>query len=81
MIIPKDKNGIIIEEFDVLKVFHFIGARRKKHYMYKVVIKWEDKLCASHIESNPLKFGYGLWFKENWDDTEIVQSKNWEKLK
>jgi len=23
---------------DVLKVFHFIGARRKRHYMYKQVV-------------------------------------------
>lgn len=32
-----DKNGVQIKEFAVLKVFHFIGARRKKHYMYKWV--------------------------------------------
>lgn len=32
-----DKKGREIKEFDLLKVFHFIGARRKKHYMYKWV--------------------------------------------
>ena len=30
-----DKRGIPIERGDVVKVFHFIGARRKRHYMYK----------------------------------------------
>lgn len=30
-----DKNGREIMPGDVLKVFHFIGARRKRHYMYK----------------------------------------------
>ena len=34
----RDKNGKEIRIGDVLKVFHFIGARRKKHYMYKQVI-------------------------------------------
>lgn len=30
-----DKRGIPIERGDIVKVFHFIGARRKRHYMYK----------------------------------------------
>lgn len=30
-----DKHGTPIERGDVVKVFHFIGARRKRHYMYK----------------------------------------------
>jgi len=30
-----DKRGIPIERGDVLKVYHFTGARRKRHYMYK----------------------------------------------
>lgn len=29
-----DKRGIPIERGDLVKVFHFVGARRKKHYMY-----------------------------------------------
>lgn len=78
----RDKNGIVIEEFDVLKVFHFIGPRRKKYFMYKVAILWDGKLYGSHIESNPLSPGYPLWIKgARLEDTEIVQSKNWEKLK
>ena len=30
-----DERGRQIMEGDVLKVFHFRGARRKRHYMYK----------------------------------------------
>lgn len=30
-----DKRGIPIMRGDILKVFHFIGTRRKRHYMYK----------------------------------------------
>lgn len=37
-----DKKGIPIRAGDVLKVFHFVGARNKKHYMYKMV--WELSL-------------------------------------
>lgn len=31
----RDKFGREIVKGDVVKVFHFIGARRKRHYMYK----------------------------------------------
>lgn len=34
-----DKNRRPIRVGDVLKVFHFTGARRKKHYMYKQVTR------------------------------------------
>lgn len=29
-----DKHGIPIERGDVVKVFHFVGRRRKRHFMY-----------------------------------------------
>lgn len=32
-----DKNGREILVGDVVKVFHFVGARRKRYYMYKWV--------------------------------------------
>jgi hypothetical protein len=35
-----DKAGIPIEPGDVLKVFHFIGARGKRHYMYKQAVAY-----------------------------------------
>lgn len=38
MLTTRDKNGREIKVGDVLKVYHFTGARRKRHYMYKQVI-------------------------------------------
>lgn len=55
--VVKDKNGKVIHEFDVLKVFHFIGARRKKHYMYKWVRinpKYPHFLFGCHLEKDDL---------------------------
>lgn len=34
-----DRTGREIMLGDVLKVFHFIGRNRKRHYMYKQVVK------------------------------------------
>lgn len=34
----RDKHGRQIERGDILKVYHFTGARRKRHYMYKQVM-------------------------------------------
>lgn len=51
-----DKRGIPIASGDVLKVFHFIGARRKRHYMYKQCLGFK------HIGMNHdvpyMKFGH-----------------------
>jgi len=33
-----DKNMRPLRVGDVLKVYHFTGARRKKHYMYKQIV-------------------------------------------
>jgi hypothetical protein len=76
-----DKNGIEIEEFDILKVFHFVGVRKKKHYMYKMVILWNGYFYGSHLNNNPLTPDYPLWTSDyNPKDCEVVQSKNWDKL-
>ncbi len=34
--IPKDKYGKPVSKGAVIKLFHFIGRRKKKHYMYNV---------------------------------------------
>lgn len=31
----RDKTGRQIERGDVVRVYHFTGSRRKRHYMYK----------------------------------------------
>jgi len=33
-----DKTGREVMKGDTLKIFHFIGARRKRHYMYQYVL-------------------------------------------
>lgn len=74
-----DKYGRPIEEFDILKVYHFTGTRKKKHYMYKMVIKHKGHLYGCHLDSYELKPGFSL-IGCNYADIEIVQSKNYEKL-
>lgn len=72
----KDKNGLVIKEFDVLKVFHFTGARRKKHYVYKSVRKSPKtgELMIVHLTSDeswvPMK---ACCSDEVWEDAEIVE--------
>ena len=74
-----DKNRIPIHVGDVLKIFHFIGPRRKKYYMYKHVISEETvgngtlffKLSHSNLDPR----GWVNWrAKDQVEETfEIVQ--------
>lgn len=81
-----DKRGIPIERGDIVKVFHFIGARRRRHYMFKQCLG-ADFLHPSH--SNKYVFFSHLNFQddrkksngpytvsvgEHLPDYEIVQS-------
>lgn len=34
-----DKTGREIKIGDLLKIFHFVGARRKRHFMYQQVVE------------------------------------------
>jgi hypothetical protein len=83
-----DKYGNVIKEFAVLKVFHFIGARRKKHYMYKWVrlIEYDGKKYwyAQHLTDNTAFFekgsnktltGYGLRSCSNPDDRRLKDTE------
>ena len=38
------------EAGQILKCYHFTGARRKKHYIYKVLANYKGKLLAVNIE-------------------------------
>ena len=75
-----DKHGKQIREFDVLKVFHFIGSRRKKHYAYKWVrFDARGLLAIMHLDSGngetvPL-MSCVRTVDGIWKDTEIVQSR------
>ena len=74
-----DKTGRRILVGDTLKVFHFVGARRKHHFMYKFVegIKelGKDKmplLVLSHLSVKP-EHCYLQMDSRVHDDFEIVQ--------
>lgn len=51
----RDEKGREIRVGDVLKVFHFVGARRKRHYMYKQALRYQENdagnayLLVSHL--------------------------------
>ena len=67
-----DQSGKEIQEFDLLKVFHFTAAlRRKKHYMYKFVTVRDGYLFALHLNGTD----GGYWLRKGViDGTEIIQS-------
>jgi hypothetical protein len=79
-----DASGRQIMRGDVLKVFHFVGTRRKRHYMYKQALetvtlgktKPAPFLKISHLD---LSEGMDSYYVEIEDgrvlgDYEIVQS-------
>lgn len=76
-----DSKGNELREFDVVKVFHFIGKRRKRHYMYKWIRKDDSgRLCMKHLADDAsqlvslsavCKKTPAAWI---WVDAEIVQS-------
>ena len=78
-----DKAGRVIQPGDVLKVFHFVGARRKRHYMYKQALRYErGRLLISHLncvdDAEPRKYGDHYYCEaangKPRSEYEIVQS-------
>ncbi len=76
-----DKSGVEFKEFDVVKVFHFTGARNKKHYMYKWIRKdATGRMCFQHLDEESsslvwLSIACNSTLKGSvWLDAEIVQS-------
>ena len=73
-----DKNGREILPFDLLKVFHFIGARRKRHYMYKHALEYMRRpngmvfLVFSHLNHKGEKY-LELADGRHLEQYEIVQ--------
>lgn len=78
----RDKTGRNIEPGDVLKVFHFIGARGKRHHMYQQALRYaKGRLLISHLnridDREPWEIGrnyYSVGENEHLHDYEIVQS-------
>jgi hypothetical protein len=82
-----DKTGREILPGDVLKVFHFVGARGKRHYMHKQAIAYhtvkngDHYLKISHLNrlaDEPWVIGTNYYLEHLDDRTlseyEIVQS-------
>lgn len=79
-----DKRGIPIERGDIVKVFHFTGARRKRHYMYKQCLGVSryptgkhDYVFFSHLNFAEIGDGDGPYHEylgEVLPEYEIVQS-------
>lgn len=91
-----DERGIPFEEFDVIRVLHFIAARRReKIYMYKQVRLVEVKdgpragmhlygvhLTTPYDPAKPVTNAYYLGRTgERIKGTRIVESPNWQKLR
>ena len=78
----RDKYGRNIEPGDVLKVFHYIGARGKRCYMYQQAMRYaKGRLLISHLnrvdDREPWEIGknyYSVGGNEHLHDYEIVQS-------
>lgn len=75
-----DKNGIPFKVGDVVKVFHFTAAlRRKRYYMYKQIVgirTWDNGFQAmefSHLDMTNYVYYIGM-DKGLLLDYEIIQS-------
>lgn len=79
-----DKRGIPIKRGDIVKVFHFFGKRRKRHYMYKqclgpIGVATIPYLAFSHLNFiTDVKASGGPYLElangRHLRDYEIVQS-------
>ena len=47
-----DEKGKELKDGQLVRVFHFTGARNKKNYMYKQISKVEKGLYAMHLPVN-----------------------------
>jgi hypothetical protein len=66
-----DKNGREIREFAVIKIFHFTGAKRKKHFMYKWVRKVDGHLVGQHLTDDSPR---------NWFSLKSIADKETGKI-
>ena len=74
-----DKNGREILAGDTLKIYHFTGARRRKHFMYKFVdgILPNNRGENTYLKILHLDCARGSYLMaldgKSHDDIEIVQ--------
>lgn len=77
-----DKNGTKIQQYDLLKVYHFTGARRKKHYMYKHVIGNAHFSDEYFLVSSLSECGHTYTLRKDGGilpDVEILQGTDLDK--
>lgn len=72
-----DKNGVPIYPGDLLRTYHFTGARRKRYWLYHVVVDTGHKLGlqmipASHLEPSLQNQGGCAYLKHMHTDTQSV---------
>lgn len=75
-----DKNGRDMEVGDVVKIYHFTGRNRRRHFMYKQIIERVSRsdrtlehFVISHLTQDPET--YALLIKGQYEpDYEVVQS-------
>ena len=72
-----DKNKQEVKEFDLIRFFHFIGARRKKHYMYKQVSRCliDGRLYLLHLNKNNEKVLLDACVNKIDDNVYILQDE------
>ena len=80
-----DKKGRQILAGDLLKVFHFYRTKKRKEYMYHVVVMEETKdfpvmAAKDHWAEKPHCRLYTLCNNENrvYHDAEIIAVRDWE---
>lgn len=79
----KDEKGREIRPGDVLKVFHFVGRNRKRHYMYKQALSYEKHpkgggyLRVSHL-NEPLTTEFKLGVNCFLEAADGRTLKGWE---
>lgn len=65
-----DQTGRKIEPGNVLRVFHFVGARRKRHYMYKQAVeyvkdgRWLKISHLNRISDEPWQIGTNYYLEQ-----------------
>lgn len=73
-----DKKGVPIYAGDLLRSYHFTGARRKTHYLYHVAVLKDggmDVVPTSHLEASKINGGGRVRLSDNLAKTmEIIHS-------
>jgi hypothetical protein len=55
-----DKHGVPVHKGDLVRSFHYIGARRKRHYLYHVAVEENGELMmvpTAHLEKSFISGG------------------------